>query len=108
VNYYIDPSFCSCLDFGLKTKKYEKDGAAYNIINYQKDGQKDGQSPYTGQYRSVIMSDPENKILCFSPPKSINYDEFKNKYPEINQRIFANEIIEGTMINLFYDNIIKK
>jgi len=112
VNYYIDPSFC----FGLKTKKYEKNGIGYNIINYLKNEQKNEQEPllmkqFIGdvrQYRSVIMSDPENKILCFSPPKSINYDEFKNKYPEINNRIFTNEIIEGTMINLFYDKRINK
>ena len=63
------------------------------------------------QYRSVIFSHPENKILSFSPPKSILSDVFLKKYPLDNNRyddlIYANEMIEGTLIHLFYDTRIQ-
>ena len=51
-------------------------------------------------YRSVVIND--KKILAFSPPKSIKYEEFikNNNCSEC----FAEDFIDGTMINLFYIN----
>jgi len=93
-------------DQNLKYKTYTKNGVEYSIINYD--------SSFvcfddhvTGLYRSVIASSPENKVLGFSPPKSIPIDTFKIKYPNLDQ-VVANEIVEGTMINLFYDNRIQQ
>jgi hypothetical protein len=40
----------------------------------------------------------------FSPPKSINYDIFYNTYNNVQNKCKVEEIIEGTMINLFYIN----
>jgi len=93
----------------VKTKKYEKNGVSYHILNYDRDTVCFDDTNL-GLYRSVIVSNPENKILCFSPPKSIPIDVFTKKYPanENNNKIIANEIIEGTMINLFYDHRIQK
>ena len=55
-------------------------------------------------YRSIILDAETNELLCFSPPNSIDLDTFTKKYPSFtNEEIYANEIIEGTMINLFYD-----
>ena len=59
----------------------------------------------TGIYRSVIYDSTE-KILAFSTPKSMVYETFKEKYitnPEKSDSLFVNEMIEGTMIHLFYD-----
>jgi hypothetical protein len=53
-------------------------------------------------YRSII-TDENLDILCYSPPTALPIDDFKSKYPSITPTIYANEIIEGTMINLFYD-----
>jgi hypothetical protein len=53
-------------------------------------------------YRSVL-TDENNEILCFSPPSAFPLEEFKKKNPVISSNIYANEIIEGTMINIFYD-----
>jgi len=53
-------------------------------------------------YRSVL-TDENNEILCFSPPSAFPLEEFKKKNPIISSNIYANEIIEGTMINVFYD-----
>lgn len=57
-------------------------------------------------YRSVL-TDENNDILCYSPPSATSLEEFKQKNPVITTDIYANEIIEGTMINLFYDKRIK-
>ena len=42
----------------------------------------------------------------FSPPKSLDKDMFINYYKE--NECIAEEFIEGTMINLFYDSSINK
>jgi len=62
------------------------------------------------KYRSVVLATGtethDKSILCFSPPNSIQLDNFKEKYPDDSPAIddvYTNEIMEGTMINLFYD-----
>ena len=60
------------------------------------------ENAYLREYRSII-TDENLDILCYSPPSSLSLEDFKRKYPEITPCIYANEIIEGTMINLFYD-----
>lgn len=53
-----------------------------------------------GLCRSVI-TDADNNIVAFSPPKSLPFEEFVAKYPDTSQ-IVATEFVEGTMINLFW------
>lgn len=53
-------------------------------------------------FKSVI-TDENGKILSFSPPNSIIFDNFIDVNPTLNENVIVNEIIEGTMINLFYD-----
>jgi hypothetical protein len=50
--------------------------------------------------RSVIYK--YDHLVCFSPPKSISYDAFKSTVPIENAVI--EPFIDGTMINLFYDD----
>ena len=90
----------------LRTKIYKSTPSVeYKILNY--DLICDNDQEY-GMYRSVVLSHPENKILCFSPPKSVTLEHFQESHPDItNPDIFINEIIEGTMINLFYDSRIE-
>lgn len=99
--YYIDTENYS--QTVIKTKTYSKNGIDYKILNYDKNilCNDDMNSKL---YRSIIVSSPDNKILTFSPSKSTDIDIFKAKYSELNDNIFVNEMIEGTMINLFYDN----
>ena len=91
----------------IKTKTYSKSGVTYTILNYDKDVLCDDDYN-SGYYRSIISSSPENKILAFSPQKSLKNEIFIEKYPNIDANIFMNEIIEGTMINLFFDERIEQ
>jgi hypothetical protein len=43
------------------------------------------------------------KVVCYSPPKSLSCENFMIKYPIKTKHIIAEEFIEGTMINVFYD-----
>jgi hypothetical protein len=58
-----------------------------------------------GQYRSVVVSYPDTgRVLAFSPPKSLSYATFVEKYGNTDHpHIACCDYIEGVMINLFYD-----
>ncbi len=80
---------------------------SYFLVNYDKKLLKSRVSDevdYNGyeQYvRSVILN-ADRRIVCFSPPmcepRSKSQDEFN--YSEVK---FAEEFVEGTMVNLFYN-----
>jgi len=77
----------------------------YNVITYDKPFLSDDLINTYGIYRSIITNETGN-VVCFSPPKSCPYDIFKTKYPYPNKDhpLFAEEFIEGTMINVFWDD----
>ena len=80
-----------------------KDGSNYYILKYDKEKMTDNDIE-NKKYRSVIFDD-KNNLQCYSLPKSIPFQEFIAKNEMINNdNIIISEIIEGTMINLFYDN----
>ena len=80
------------------TKANEK----YNIIRYIKDFITIDLISSYGLCRSVVLSG--NTIVSFSPPKSLPADAFIKKYPLNSNIIVAEEFVEGTMINVFFDN----
>ena len=84
-------------------KKYytQNNGNTYKILNYNK-GLTSFDDNDNGKYRSIIISDPDNKLLSISPPKSIPIDVFMKKYPTL-ENVYIDDIIEGTMINIWYD-----
>lgn len=61
-------------------------------------------------FRSVItdsdINEENSKILSVAPPNTLSLEKFKELYP-IEQHsmsnIYANEMIEGTLVNLYYD-----
>jgi hypothetical protein len=61
-----------------------------------------------GNYRSVIVDTNKNIPLSFSPVKSIPYVDFIQKYPTPTEEIQVNEMVEGTMIHLFYDTTMEE
>jgi hypothetical protein len=75
----------------------------YNILKYVKSKVTPDLVRTSGLFRSVVHSN--GNILAFSPPKSINEGQFMSQYPP--SECYAEEIIDGTMINLFYDKLTK-
>jgi len=85
--------------------KHECDvgGNKYKVIRYNKNFLSNSLIPTYGLCRSIIMNN-NNKVLSFSPPKSIPTDEFIVNYDSSDENLVAEEFIEGTMINVFWDN----
>ena len=78
----------------------------YGIIRYDKSMLSNDLIPSYGLCRSVIVNE-NNKVVSYSPSKSIPFDTFKEKYPDnSSQQLTAQEFVEGTMINVFWDETI--
>jgi len=76
-------------DFGsFFNFKYNKKKVNYNTIDT------------LGLYRSIIC-DYTGYVVCFSPPKSYNYEYFDQDV----SGVFIEEFVEGTMINMFWNKI---
>jgi hypothetical protein len=75
----------------------QKETDGYTIVKYPPS--KKNMVPYCN-FRSVIYNSEKNPV-CFSPPKSISMEQFKSSFP-IDQCIIE-QFVEGTMINVFYD-----
>jgi hypothetical protein len=74
----------------------------YSVICYLKDFLCVDYVPTYGLCRSVVLNSANN-VVGFAPPKSISSDIFIKMYPEKNDNLIAQEFIEGTMINAFWD-----
>lgn len=79
------------------TKANEK----YTIIRYNKEFLRPDLISSYGLLRSVILSG--SRVVCFAPPKSLSGENFMSKYPTKTEDIVAEEFVEGTMINVFFD-----
>ncbi len=92
----------------LKLNKVEcrtANNAIYKVVRYDKNFLHIDLIPSYGLCRSVIVN-CNNNVVGFAPPKSIPCDEFIKKYSEDTRGITAEEFIEGTMINVFWDDSI--
>jgi len=89
---------------GLNKKVCLDEERSYNILKYDKN-KLNKENPFPdGFIRSVIFQD--DKMVCFSPPKSVPLNTAMS-IPEFalnTNNIVANEFVEGTMINMFYDD----
>jgi hypothetical protein len=75
----------------------------YKIIKYNKKELPKTMYSTRGLIRSVVVNS-FNKIVSFSPPKCISYEDFMEKNPIYNDNIIVEELVEGTMIQLFWDS----
>ena len=71
----------------------------YHLLKYDKNYLTDDSYSTFGKFRSIIYRN--GKILSYSPPKAMKLDDFKEKFNVTE--CYAEEFIEGTMINVFYD-----
>ena len=80
---------------------YNERNESYTIVRYNKEFLRPDLINTYGLLRSLIFAG--QKVLAFSPPKSLSPDNFMSQYPTKNENIIAEEFIEGTMINVFFD-----
>jgi len=107
MSYHLsqNPDFCRILknednESKLNVIKYStKSNQQYKIVRYDKDFLSNDLISSYGLFRSVVINN-DNKVVSFAPPKSVPYETFVEKYPE---NASAEEFVEGTMINLFWD-----
>ena len=93
----------------IYNKKYNFNNVEYNILKYNKTILKEYENNNNydkfnslSKFRSIIMRN--NKIICYSPSKSVSYEYFKNNNTDLSQ-CWVEDFIDGTMINVFYDTI---
>ena len=92
----------------LKLNKVECrtfNNSSYRVIRYDKNFLSIDLIPSYGLCRSVVVN-ASNNVVTFAPPKSIVSEHFIQKYSENTSGIVAEEFIEGTMINVFWDGSI--
>ena len=77
----------------------------YKVIRYDKNFLSVDLTSTYGLARSIILNS-DNKVVSFAPPKSIQPDVFIRTYSENCETIRAEEFVEGTMVNVFWDETI--
>ena len=92
----------------LKLNKVEcrtSNNTKYKVIRYDKNFLSRDLIRSYGLCRSIIVNS-SNKVVGFAPPKSISSEDFISSYSEKDTDIVAEEFVEGTMINVFWDDSI--
>jgi hypothetical protein len=85
-----------------KTNVITRNNQQYKVIRYDKNFLTVDLVPQNGLLRSVIING-NNHVVSFAPPKSQHWDNFIKNNPSKNEFIVAEEFVEGTMINVFWD-----
>ena len=88
-----------------KVESKTSNNTSYKILRYDKNFLNIDLVSSYGLCRSVVINS-NNQIVGFSPPKSVSSELFITKNIELGQHIVAQEFVEGTMINVFWDNTI--
>jgi len=92
----------------LKLNKIESrtsNNSTYKIVRYDKNFLNVDLIPSYGLCRSVIINS-KNKVVGFAPPKSIPSEQFIQKYSENTPGVVFEQFVEGTMVNVFWDDSI--
>lgn len=82
---------------GLEEKFINKEECF--IIKYNKNLLEKENYEKIGKLRSIVCY--KDKVLSFSPPKSLDFNEFWRSSP--NNQCYAEDYIEGTMIHVYYN-----
>ena len=85
------------------SKCKSSDNLIYKIITYDKKMLNIDLFEKYGLYRSIIIN-IDNNVVGYGPPKSMLQGEFMKKYPIKTDEIIAEVFVEGTMINVFWNN----
>jgi hypothetical protein len=87
-----------------KVEYNTKTNHLYKLVRYDKTTIciDEWKTTQVGLLRSVILND-KDIVVGFSPPKSVDTEEFMKSYPDLNENIVVEEFLEGTMINVFWN-----
>lgn len=88
----------------LKKTECNIDNRKYRLIRYDKNMLSNDFVGSYGLCRSVIINQ-NHKVIGFAPPKSIKSETFINKY-HMGENVVAKEFVDGTMINVFWDDTV--
>ena len=101
----IDVSAClsGCGDMpeklGLKQTVHTDNGMEYRVIQYKRPIRNQALGRDLGHFRSVIVRD--GRVVCVAPPRALRMKEMEAEHTAY--ACTAEEVVEGTMINLFND-----
>ena len=101
--YFVKYNVNQPIQNKIKQKLVATERQLYTIMNYDKHMLCFNDTK-NGLFRSVIFSYPQNQVLSFTPPKTMDFIDFMKNYPTITDNIIINENIEGIMIQLFFDD----
>jgi hypothetical protein len=89
----------------LNNIECRSNNSVYKVIRYDKTLLNEYLISSYGLCRSVIINNM-NHVVGFAPPKSMSAETFFQKYPDhkSDDSIVAEEFVEGTMINVFFDS----
>ena len=99
---YIQPSKYLFVTHMESKSEFTSD---YKVITYDKNMLSRDLIPTYGLCRSIIL-DCNYKVVAFAPPKSVPSDSFIQQYSLQDSSIIAQEFVEGTMINVFWDSTV--
>jgi hypothetical protein len=99
LNYNFTPNMVENLKKNCNVRDFSKENEEKYLVSYNKNKTL---VETVGLHRSLIFLN--GNLVCFSPPKSLSFNNFCNKYP-MSENIVIEEFIEGTMINVFYNNV---
>jgi hypothetical protein len=89
----------------LHLTSYDTSYGKYKVVRYNKDILYVANA--FGVFRSVVLNN-NNEIISFAPPKSLSIENFSKLNPTKLNNIVAEEFVEGTMINVFWDTQLNK
>jgi hypothetical protein len=82
-------------------KNTELSSGVYKLVQYNKPNLNIEDYSSYGLIRSAIFNLNNNHMICYSPPKSLSFKQF---HDTLTTNVIVEEFVEGTMINLFFDN----
>lgn len=100
LNHECSNDILNVIEYSSKTNE------VYKIVRYNKDLINEDMVKTFGLVRSIVIK-KNNYVVSVSPSKSLKIDNFFEKYPEKTEYIIAEQFIEGTMINLFWDSSVE-
>ena len=85
--------------FHLQESKWKDGGHEYTVLQYKRPIRQEDHGERVGHLRSVVHRD--GKILCIAPPRAKTMQRFATAHSA--STCVAEELVEGTMVNMFYD-----